>query len=313
MAAWKAGFQGSNPDVTVNYDAVGSGGGREQFLAGGVQFAGSDAYLTDDELDAGQGHVRRRRRIEFPVYVSPIAVVYNLDGVDDLQLSPDDAGADLRRQDHQVERRRDRRRQPRRRPAGHRHHAGAPFGRVGHDGELHRLPVAGRPGDDWTYGPVDDLADQERRGRRRHLRRRVCRHRAATAPSATPTRARPATSARPRSRSASEYVGPTAEAASAVLDESKPGRRPRAPPTSRIDVNRTTTAAGVYPIVLVSYQIVCSTYDRQDDGRPGEGLRDLRDQRGRPGRRRRAAPARPRSPTRSATQAQAAIDAIAAK
>ncbi len=43
MAAWKAGFQGSNPDVTVNYDAVGSGGGREQFLAGGVLFAGSDS------------------------------------------------------------------------------------------------------------------------------------------------------------------------------------------------------------------------------------------------------------------------------
>jgi len=50
MAAWKAGFQGSNPDVTVNYDAVGSGGGREQFLAGGVLFAGSDSAMTDDEL-----------------------------------------------------------------------------------------------------------------------------------------------------------------------------------------------------------------------------------------------------------------------
>ena len=50
MAAWKAGFQGTNPDVTVNYDGVGSGGGREQFLAGAVNFAGSDAYLTDEEL-----------------------------------------------------------------------------------------------------------------------------------------------------------------------------------------------------------------------------------------------------------------------
>ena len=27
--------------------------------------------------------------IEFPVYVSPIAVIYNLEGVDDLQLSPE--------------------------------------------------------------------------------------------------------------------------------------------------------------------------------------------------------------------------------
>ena len=43
MAAWQAGFQTANPEVTVNYDPVGSGGGREQFIAGGVDFAGSDS------------------------------------------------------------------------------------------------------------------------------------------------------------------------------------------------------------------------------------------------------------------------------
>ena len=50
VAAWKKEFQTANPNVTVNYDPVGSGGGREQFLAGGVTFAGSDSYLTDEEL-----------------------------------------------------------------------------------------------------------------------------------------------------------------------------------------------------------------------------------------------------------------------
>ena len=49
MAAWQAGFQTANPEVTVNYDPVGSGGGREQFIAGGVDFAGSDSYLDDEE------------------------------------------------------------------------------------------------------------------------------------------------------------------------------------------------------------------------------------------------------------------------
>ena len=34
MEAWRAGFQSANPDVTVNYDPVGSGGGRTQFLDG---------------------------------------------------------------------------------------------------------------------------------------------------------------------------------------------------------------------------------------------------------------------------------------
>ncbi len=39
MQGWVAGYSGVQPDVTVNYDPVGSGGGREQFLAGGTDFA----------------------------------------------------------------------------------------------------------------------------------------------------------------------------------------------------------------------------------------------------------------------------------
>ena len=59
-----------------------------------------------------------------------------------------------------------------------------------------------------------------------------------------------------------EYVGPTAEAASKVLDESKPA--PGASDTNVIFTVNRTPSAGVYPIDLVSYQIVCSTYDSQD-------------------------------------------------
>ena len=36
MQAWIAGFQDANPDATISYDPVGSGGGREQFIAGGT-------------------------------------------------------------------------------------------------------------------------------------------------------------------------------------------------------------------------------------------------------------------------------------
>ena len=35
MQGWRAGFQDLNPDSTVEYDPIGSGGGRETFLAGG--------------------------------------------------------------------------------------------------------------------------------------------------------------------------------------------------------------------------------------------------------------------------------------
>ena len=91
MQAWAAGFAGRQPGVTVNYDPVGSGGGREQFLSGGVAFAGSDAALTDDEVTKAKARCGSAGYFELPDYVSPIAVVYNLPGVKDLQLSPDTA------------------------------------------------------------------------------------------------------------------------------------------------------------------------------------------------------------------------------
>ncbi len=85
--AWTAGFQSANPDATVSYDPVGSGGGREQFNAGGTVFGGTDSAFADAELKAAQKRCGGPDNfIEAPVYISPIAVVYNLDGVDSLQL-----------------------------------------------------------------------------------------------------------------------------------------------------------------------------------------------------------------------------------
>jgi phosphate transport system substrate-binding protein len=90
--AWRAAFQEANPDATVSYDPVGSGGGREQFVAGGIQFAGSDAALAGDELAGAQKRCGGADDlIEIPAYISPIAIVYNLEGVDDLKLSPQTA------------------------------------------------------------------------------------------------------------------------------------------------------------------------------------------------------------------------------
>lgn len=87
VEAWIAAFGDANPDATVSYDPVGSGGGREQFASGAVAFAGSDAYLDEEELTAAQEQCGGEI-IEMPNYISPIAVIFNLEGVDDLQLSP---------------------------------------------------------------------------------------------------------------------------------------------------------------------------------------------------------------------------------
>ncbi|PRX44497.1 phosphate ABC transporter substrate-binding protein (PhoT family) [Prauserella shujinwangii] len=84
--AWRAGFLEQNPDVTVNYDPIGSGGGREQFISGGSDFGGTDAYLDEEELPKAQE--RCGQVVEIPAYVSPIAVIFNVEGVDSLNLKP---------------------------------------------------------------------------------------------------------------------------------------------------------------------------------------------------------------------------------
>ncbi|GAB3481782.1 phosphate ABC transporter substrate-binding protein PstS [Nocardiopsis coralliicola] len=88
MMTWIAGYQTACDDALVFYDAIGSGGGRSQFLDAAVDFAGSDAPLDADEADDA---VERcgSEAVNIPAYVVPIAVVFNLEGVDELNLSPE--------------------------------------------------------------------------------------------------------------------------------------------------------------------------------------------------------------------------------
>jgi phosphate transport system substrate-binding protein len=93
MEAWTAKFQQANSGVTISYDPVGSGAGREQFISGGSAFAGSDAAYSTEANELTKATARCKKSggdlVQVPDYISPIAIVYNLDGVKDLQLSPD--------------------------------------------------------------------------------------------------------------------------------------------------------------------------------------------------------------------------------
>jgi phosphate transport system substrate-binding protein len=90
MTAWITGFQQANTGVTVNYDAQGSGAGRSQFLGGGkIAFAGSDSPLSAAEKTTAQTRCGAEGAIDIPVYLSAIAVIFNLKGITDLKLSPD--------------------------------------------------------------------------------------------------------------------------------------------------------------------------------------------------------------------------------
>ncbi|MFC7407123.1 phosphate ABC transporter substrate-binding protein PstS [Georgenia alba] len=91
MAGWLAGFQEQHPGVNITYDAVGSSTGREQFLQGATLWGGSDSTFDEEELQAGSERCYGGEVLELPVYISPIALAYNLPdvGVDHLNLRPE--------------------------------------------------------------------------------------------------------------------------------------------------------------------------------------------------------------------------------
>ncbi|MCK2220018.1 phosphate ABC transporter substrate-binding protein PstS [Actinomadura sp. ATCC 31491] len=87
MDAWRAEFQRLHPMLRVRYRANGSSAGIADFVAGRTAFAGSDVPMNAGE----QRRADRRcggRAEHLPMVVGPVAIVYNLPSVPDLQLSP---------------------------------------------------------------------------------------------------------------------------------------------------------------------------------------------------------------------------------
>ena len=87
--AWVAEFSTQNSGLTLSYDPTGSGAGREQFINGTVQFAGSDAAFKPEEIEAATERCYGAEPLELPLWVSPIAVVFNLPGIETLNMTPD--------------------------------------------------------------------------------------------------------------------------------------------------------------------------------------------------------------------------------
>ncbi|HEY9707322.1 MAG TPA: phosphate ABC transporter substrate-binding protein PstS, partial [Oculatellaceae cyanobacterium] len=75
-------FTKKNPGIKLNYEAIGSGGGIKQFIAGTVDFAGSDAAMTNQEI------AQVKKGVLFvPTAGGAVSVVYNVPGVNNLKLS----------------------------------------------------------------------------------------------------------------------------------------------------------------------------------------------------------------------------------
>ena len=261
VQAWQVGFQEKNPNATVNYDPVGSGGGRTQFLSGGVQFAGSDAYLGDDELAQVSQACNGGEVIEAPVYVSPIAIAYKVEGVDSLQL---DAPTIAKIFSGDITNWND--------PAIAAQNEGVTFPdlpitavhRSDESGTTENFtdylskaapqdwtheadgnwPAAGGEAAKGTSGVVQAInggngtigyADESQVGELGKVKVKV----------------------------GEEYVDPSPEAAAKIIDASTPVEgRPQY--SLALDLARDTTEAGTYPIVLASYELACTKYANQE-------------------------------------------------
>ncbi|MFJ9741930.1 phosphate ABC transporter substrate-binding protein PstS [Streptomyces sp. NPDC101166] len=84
--AWVKNFTQACKGVQVNYKGSGSGAGVTAFTQGQVAFAGSDSALKPDDVTASKQVCSGGQGIDLPMVGGPIAVAYNLSGVDNLVL-----------------------------------------------------------------------------------------------------------------------------------------------------------------------------------------------------------------------------------
>lgn len=259
MGAWRAGFQSANSGVTVNYDPVGSGGGREQFLSGGVAFAGTDAYLDEDEGEITKANERcGGDAIEIPNYVSPIAVIFNVDGVDELQLDgPTVAGifaGEITRWDDPA-------------IAETNPDADLPDGNIT---AVHRADDSGTTDnftayleaaapDVWTYGEVGEwpINDGEAAPQTSGVVSAVT-NGSNTIGYADASQAGDLGIA--KIKVGDDFVEPSSEAAARVLEVS-PRVEGQGENSMAFELDRATEDSGAYPIVLTSYLLACPTYE----------------------------------------------------
>jgi phosphate transport system substrate-binding protein len=79
---WFKDYKAAKPNVTIDYQSVGSGAGKKNLIDGTVDFGASDAAMTDEEIKKVDKGV-----VLLPMTAGTIVLAYNLEGVKDLKLS----------------------------------------------------------------------------------------------------------------------------------------------------------------------------------------------------------------------------------
>ena len=82
---WFSEYHKLHPDVEINYQAIGSGGGIRQVLAGTVDFGASDGPMTDEQLAQAKVKI-----LHIPTVLGAVVPAYNVPGVkEEVKFTPD--------------------------------------------------------------------------------------------------------------------------------------------------------------------------------------------------------------------------------
>ncbi len=75
------------PGANLAYTPSGSGAGIKNFIGNQAVFAGSDSPLKDDEVEQAKERCDGNDAWHLPFVIGPVAIAYNLEGVDELNLT----------------------------------------------------------------------------------------------------------------------------------------------------------------------------------------------------------------------------------
>jgi len=73
---WFSEYHNLHPDIEINYQSIGSGGGIRQVSEGTVEFGASDMPMNDDQLKAAKSKI-----LNIPTVLGAVVPVYNIPGV----------------------------------------------------------------------------------------------------------------------------------------------------------------------------------------------------------------------------------------
>jgi phosphate transport system substrate-binding protein len=77
---WFSEYHKLHPDIQINYQSIGSGGGIRQVTEGTVEFGASDMPMTDDQLKEAQTKVKTKV-LNIPTVLGAVVPAYNIPGV----------------------------------------------------------------------------------------------------------------------------------------------------------------------------------------------------------------------------------------